>query len=161
MFLFLERVPAGSWSSGSCFKMSNWVSFTFGLGAFQTAAFGLGLRASESACKPFKSGFSIPYISVVLQDLIPVYIKFEGLISLVHDPRVEVLDVGHKPPCSSGKSSIFLKSLLIVGHCAWGGVLAKACLCLSYLSQIRPFIFCCEGTVHLVSRTFSEEIIAC
>lgn len=110
-----------------------------------------------------KSGFSIPYISVVLQDLIPVYIKFEGLISLVRDPGVEVLDVGHKPPCSSGKSSIFLKSLLIVGLRAWGGVLARAphlsCLSLSYRSQIGPFIFFCEGTVHLVSRTFSEKLL--
>lgn len=159
MFLFLERVPAGTCPSGSCFKMSNWVCFTYGVGAFQTAAFGLGLRASKSACKPFKSGFSIAYISVVLLDLIPAYIKLGAQLCGAW-PGVEVPDVGHKPLAPQGKVAYFLRSLLIMGHCAWGGVLAKACLCLPHLSQCGPFIFCCGGTVHLVFRTFSEEIVA-
>lgn len=39
MLLSLDKVPTGSCLSRSCFKMSNWVSITYGLGVFQSVLF--------------------------------------------------------------------------------------------------------------------------
>lgn len=55
----------GSCSSGRCFKNSKWISFTYGLSAFQTAASVLDPRVSESVCELLKSEVSIPYSHMV------------------------------------------------------------------------------------------------
>ena len=39
MLLSLDKVPTGSYLSRSCFKISNWVSITYGLGVFQSVLF--------------------------------------------------------------------------------------------------------------------------
>lgn len=52
--------------SGRCCPISKQISFSYGLGAFQGAAFVLGPRVSGSACKPFKSGIFISHSPMVL-----------------------------------------------------------------------------------------------
>lgn len=67
-----EKVPVSSYLSRSCFKISKWVSITYDLGNFHTAAFHwisgqMGLCAS-----PLRARSPLFYISVVLLDLIPI-----------------------------------------------------------------------------------------
>lgn len=84
---------------------------------------------------------------MVLLDLIPVYIQFWGLISLVHDPEVEVSDVGHKPLVPQGKVPYFFRSLLIVDHCTWDGFwqehvcASPTCLNVALLSFVVEALF--------------------
>ena len=53
----------------------------------------------EPACKPFKSGISIPYTPLILLDISPGGLSKPdvlGLISSTQVPRVQVPDTGHK-----------------------------------------------------------------
>lgn len=52
--------------------ISQWISFTYGLGAFQIATFALGLEVSEFVLEPFKSGISVPHSLVGLLELGPI-----------------------------------------------------------------------------------------
>lgn len=61
---------------------------------------------------------------------------------------------GGQTPCSSRKTSIFLKSLLTVGWHTWGRIFG-ALLPVS----VRPFYHLLWMCCSLVFRTFSEEII--
>lgn len=54
----------------------------------------------ESPHEPFKTGFSVPYSSMVFLGIIPSgfqSLAFRGAVSLVKDGRVEVLGGEHKP----------------------------------------------------------------
>ena len=65
----------------------------------QTVVFVLYGQVGESACKPIKSGISIPYSPLVLLDISPVDLQsqmFWGLISSMQVQRVRVPDIGHK-----------------------------------------------------------------
>lgn len=153
----LERVPTSSCLSGSHFKIGKWVSFTNGPGAFQTAASALGYRVGESMYEPFKSEFSISQSSMGLLDVIPFIFQsqsFWELVSSIEDARVGVLVQG-QTPCSSGKSSVFLRCLLFVGWHAldmiFGGGMALPLLPVSFTFFVKaPFI--------QFSGVFSEEI---
>ena len=63
--------------NGSCFMVRKLVSFTYSLGAVQTAAFVLSPRESEFTCEPFKSRFLFPYSSVVL-DMRPTGFQYQA-----------------------------------------------------------------------------------
>lgn len=52
--------------------VSGCIFFTYVLGSFLTGVLSLGPRASETACKSFKSRFSIFYRSMVFLDVIPI-----------------------------------------------------------------------------------------
>ena len=94
MLLSPQNVPTGSCLTGSYFKISKWVSLAYGVGAFRTIPFALDLRVSGSVRDPFNSGFSLPFGSVVLLDLIPIYLLNQmfwgGVTFPVPDPRVGV-----------------------------------------------------------------------
>lgn len=65
-----QQFPA---SQADALKLvSGCISFTYVLGSFLTGVLLLGPRASETACKSIKSGFSIFYRSMVFLDVIPV-----------------------------------------------------------------------------------------
>lgn len=50
----------------------------------------------------------------------------------------------------------------VVGFHSWGVFLGKTVyLCLSYLSQYGPLIFCCCGASQVLFKSFSKEIIPC
>lgn len=69
-------------SSAASFKFSKWVPFTCSLGALQSVAFALDLRASDFVCKHIKGRSSVSYISMILLLLSPLIIKticFVGL----------------------------------------------------------------------------------
>lgn len=85
----------------------------------------------------------------------PLWFKsqtFSGLSLRCSTNRLGFFFQGHTP-CSSGKCSIVLRFLPIVGHRTSGGALVTAC-CFSCRSRCSPYIRECEGTVHLVFRTF-------
>lgn len=65
---------------------------------------------------------------------------------------------GALTPHSSRRSSIFVRSLPIMGHCSRVRLLVRLHLCLSYHFDVAP-IACCEGGIQLILRSFSEEII--
>lgn len=66
-YIYSSTVTAGSCLSGSHFKISKWVSVTYGLSPFQSVAFVIDLRASGFACEPLKkSRILVPYCSVIL-----------------------------------------------------------------------------------------------
>lgn len=71
------------------------MSFTYSPGAFQTAVFPLDLRASETACEPFKKVSLVGFLSQ----------KCWGLISLVQIPGAGACDVGHQPLTPPGEVS--------------------------------------------------------
>ena len=74
-------------------------------GTFQTAAFTLVPRASESAREPFKRNVSVPYSPLGPLDVSPVGFPsqtFWGLISPLQVPRVGAPNVGHKPLTPQG-----------------------------------------------------------
>ena len=112
-FPSLERVPTDSYSSSICFNSCKWISFTYGLGTFQTAAFALSSGANECTHETFKSRFSNPYISMVLLDVSPISFQSQSvgeLISWLQGPRVAWCG-------QQGKNSIFVRSLPILGNC--------------------------------------------
>lgn len=57
----LERVPADPCPSGRCFKISRWMSVTYGLGAFQPTVFALVCGVLSLGMSPLKWEFSISY----------------------------------------------------------------------------------------------------
>lgn len=71
--LSLDNVTPGSCLSSGHLKFSKWVFCAYSLGVFQSVAFVLDLRMSGSAHKPFKSGISVPYSSVILLILICLF----------------------------------------------------------------------------------------
>lgn len=137
------------------------VSLTYCLGDFQTVAFVLYLRASESAHKPCKSRFSIPYSSVFpgLNSCRFSKSGTLGLIFLMLDSRVIVTNVWLSPFTLWGKIPYFWGLFSIVEHYACGGVLGETSLCLAYPFQCVFYIFCCRGAICLIIRFFSENII--
>ena len=158
--LSLEKVPAGSWLSSNHFKISKWVSLAYGLGTLQILALALALSTNWSLHKPFKSSSSIPYSSMVLLDLVPIDFQnqaFEGEGAYLSSARLkgEGAWCGVQSLHFSGEISIFWGSLLIVGHCFWGGVPGE-----TMSLPLLPISMCLfyGGTVHLVLRSFSEEI---
>lgn len=79
-------------SSLSCrhSKISQWVSITYGLYAFQSGVFVLVSRLSECVNESFKSGFSFPFTSIVFLEIFPVGFQihvFWGLFSPMQDLR--------------------------------------------------------------------------
>lgn len=69
------------------------------LGIFQTAAFVLGSRMNESACKAFKRRISVPYSSLGIRDTSPICFHsqtFWEFVSLLQVPKVHMPDVGHE-----------------------------------------------------------------
>lgn len=73
---------------------------TYSLGAFPTAVFSLGLKASEASLEPFKKAVSIFYSTLGPLDISPVgfpsQIFWGGLMSPAQIPGVGVPDVGHQ-----------------------------------------------------------------
>lgn len=76
----------------------------------------------------------------------------------MQNPRVALPIMEQKLLTLQG-NSIFLRSSQLWVPVPGVGFLARAYLCLSYPSQCHPFTICCRGTIHLVFRTFSDEII--
>lgn len=104
-------------------------------GAFQTGVFVLDSGARESV-SPLKSRFSIPYRSMFFLDVILIGFQsqaFWGLVSPMQDLRFGVLAIEHRPPHSLEKSSVFLRSLPIVGRCTRVEIffLVRLCFCIS------------------------------
>lgn len=155
----LQRVIPGFWSSNRCLKISKWISFTYSLGTFQTAASLLSLRISESVHKPFKTRISVPYISIALLDISFVDFQiqmFWGLVCLVRVPRIVVLDVEHKPLTPHGKALYLWDLSWLWGIMPGVGFWQDWISCPSWCGT---FIFCCGEAVKLIFRSFSEGIV--
>ena len=76
-------------------------------------------QVGESACKPIKSGISIPYSPLVLLDISTVDLQsqmFWGLISSMQVQRVRVPDIGHKSLLLRKKLCICEISLIVSLH---------------------------------------------
>lgn len=62
----LDKIPAVPYLSSSWLKNTKWVFLAYDLDAFKSVAFSLVLRVSQFSLKPFKSGISVPYTSMIL-----------------------------------------------------------------------------------------------
>lgn len=120
-------------------KISQWSSFNCNPGTFQTDASVLGLGVRLCAC-PLGvvlvcscSPASLDISPVVFQNQMSQVIMFLVQASWTMGP-----DVGLGHPCSSGRASMVVISLLFV-CCHARGVLTKPRLCLSYLSPCGFF----------------------
>lgn len=118
-----------------------------GLGFFQSATFALSIGASE----PFKSRISIPYHAMVL--LSPTGFQSQMFWGLISQCRSQGWGAwcGVQTPHSSGRSSMFVWSLPIVGRQAGGGAFGKTAF-LSYSFWCGSFTLCCGVAVQLVFR---------
>ena len=129
--------PSGTWP-----KISHWLSFTYNLGTFQTAASALGLGASKVLNTFLKYRFSVSYSSPVLPGISPADMQSQmlcGLISLVQSLGLGSLVRGSEP--SFLRRTCEPRSLSYLWVAAvemW--VLAKSHLHPSYVSQCS-FIF--------------------
>lgn len=82
------------------------------------------------------TGISFPYISLGLQDINSLGFQrktFGVLISLVLCPKGWGPDMEYKCFCSSGRSSVFLRSLWFWVIALVVAFLVRPCLCLSHL----------------------------
>ena len=151
--LSLEKVSTGSCVSVSLFKICKWFSFTYDIWSksFKTAPFVLNSGLWESAWKTFKGGFFILYHSMVLLDIILINFMFWGPVSPMKDLRLGCL-MWRKNPSTSGESSIFLRSSRMWVTMPGVGILARAWVCLSYLSPCGSLLLCYGGVVHLIFR---------
>lgn len=61
---------------------------------------------------------------------------------------------------SSGRSSAFVRSLLIVGHCTRGGDFGKTPIPVSYPSQCESFLFEWTAALQLAFSSFSDGIVS-
>lgn len=64
----------------------------------------------ESVHEPLKTGFSVPYSSMIFLDIIHSVFQslaFRGPVSLVKDIKVELPDVEHKPLLLRMKFCVF------------------------------------------------------
>lgn len=52
-----------------------------------------------------------------------------------------------------------MRDLPVVDHCTKSGVFGETRSLLSYPSRCGPFLYCCEGAIQLVFRSFSERIV--
>lgn len=158
MLLSLDKVPTGSCLSRSCFKMSNWVSITYGLGVFQSVLF----------CAESKEDWI--FIWALLEwDL--HYLQFYDspslnlhwfsnqafweLVFLVPAPRSRHPIWWTIPPIIPQGRVLYLAippncGVITPGVVSW----MRSCLCLSYPFQYASFVFCC-GSAAL--RSFSEK----
>ena len=113
------------------------------LGTFQCVAFVLDLRMSGSAHKPFKSGISVPYSSVILLILISVYFHnqmFWDLVFPVTVLRVRVPTVQHNPFTSWGTALYFGDPSQLWSYWVWGEILSQA-MSLPFLPYLMH-LFC-------------------
>lgn len=123
---------------------------------FQTAAFVLCPRVSESACEPFKNSLTSQALGSPRHKPCTFQRQvFWGLFSLAQPPRVGVPKVGPNPSLLretlwSCKMSPDCRSPQEVGF------LVRPRFCLSYPSLCGPFIVYCEEAVQPVFRVFSE-----
>lgn len=141
MLLSLERILTRSCIPSSCFRISKWFSFTYGLGTFPATAFVLypWVCVCTSALRACSSFSTVLWVSWTC---FPVGFQnqmFWGLVSLVQDPRIGVPYVEDKSLAPQGKSSLFLRSTLIVGHHACGGVSGENVSLTLLLILMRPF----------------------
>lgn len=65
-------VPTGSYHSDRCFKISEWVAFTYGPCSLQSGVFVLILGLDESVHDLIKRRFFIPYSSMIFLDVFPI-----------------------------------------------------------------------------------------
>ena len=143
---FPGSVSVGSCLSGRCFKISKWVPFTYGPCVSQYGVFVLVFRSSEFACTPFRSGFSVPYCSIIFPDIFPIGFQsqvFWALVFPVQDLGVGMPDVEPESLTAQRKDPY----LFIPPNCGllWlrcGFFPWQDCLSLSYLSQCCPFTCC-------------------
>lgn len=107
------------------------------LGIFQTAAFVLGSRMNESACKAFKRRISVPYSSLGIRDTSPICFHSQTFLSLCRSLRSICLMWGMNP--------LFFREKLHIcefpPHC---GCLVRGHLCLCYPPCCHPFMFAVE-----------------
>lgn len=73
--LFLEKSPAHSWSTSTCSKISQYISFTYTPCGFQTTASMLCLGLSYLACWSFKGGDFVCCFPQALLELKPPRVK--------------------------------------------------------------------------------------
>lgn len=133
-----------------------WVSFTYILDVFPASVLAQSLRAGEAMHEPFKSGSSFPYSSMVFLLVFKAQ-TFVGS-SLLWSKGWSAY-CSKPTPCSSGRSSMFLKSLHNCGLLYLIFLLsARPCFYHFYPSQCWFFFFHCGGSVHSVFGTFSEKI---
>lgn len=126
VFPSLDKVPAGSCLSSSCFKISQWVSFTYGLGSFQSVAVALDLRASVFALEHIKGRSSISYISMIRLVLNSIDFQSHMFWGLVFPVQGRVLYFGISPDCGVTTS----------------GMGSQAGLCLRFSYPSGCVIFC-------------------
>ena len=101
-----HRIPISPHPSGGGFKISKWISLTYGLGNFQTAAFVLGLRVSLHVSLSDWNLSSLEFLGLL--DISPIDFQsqmFGGLFLHCRSQGLKCLMLGgHKP---LGKSNSF------------------------------------------------------
>ena len=115
-------------------------------------------RLSESACGPFRSGFSVACSLIIF--LLVFKARCLGVCLSCAGSRRWGAWCEAQIPVSSGKKFLPLWSLPIVDCHGWGVgfSLVRPSLCLSYPSPCCPLPFVVDS-VHLVFTFLSEEII--
>lgn len=139
------------------FKISKCVSFTYGLGNFQSSSFALGPGANESAYEHFKGGLS----SLVLLGVILVSFTFWELISLVQDPRFWVPDVEYKPLTPQEKILLFQGPSQLRVTVLGVGFLMRVCFCISYPIDVAFLSFVVEVMFISFSGLFQRKFSIC
>lgn len=94
-----------------------------------------------------------------LLDVSPIHFQIQIFWRLIFP--VQVLRVGGtgcwaQTPHISVRNSVFVRSLLTVGHCAGGRVFAKTVSLPLLPVSMWPLFFFCGGSVQLALRSFSE-----
>lgn len=158
-------VPTGSYHSDRCFKISEWVAFTYGPCALQSGVFVLIFWLDESVHDLIKSRFFIPYRSMIFLDVFPIGFQswvFWGFVPPVQDLRVGVPNVEFKSSLLKENNYTFE----ILSNCGlpclmYGFSLAWPYLCFSYLSWCFTFTLCCGDSLSSFQVPLRENYSIC
>lgn len=156
VFLSLYKVLAGFLPSGSHFKISKWVSFDYGLGAFQSVVFALYFRVHGFVLESFKSGLFIPCNSPGLNPTAFQNQAYWVPVFSVLATNMRCL-IGAQSLCSLRESSVFWDTSQLWGHHICSRVLGKAVSLPLLPSLMSLFCLLLWRDFHLVLRSFSEE----
>lgn len=142
---FLRKIPINPSSSSRCFKISNWITFTYNPITSQTAIFVPGPGMRESIWVPVKKYLDPhPPTSEFKSYWFFKTRLFWGPHISGAGPKVWCAQCGAHTSNSLGRASVLLRSLAIVYYHAKGGIFGKTLFSASFTPfDCGPFILCC------------------